>query len=242
MDGPVNHAIAFGAGVASFIAPCTLALVPAFMAYVAGLSLGDPARQGGRRARVTALFNTLMFVAGFTAVFVLLGSSLGALSQSLSDHAIWLNRIGGTLIIGLGLISLGLVRFSILERAHAPRFDWAGRIHYVGSLAVGATFAIGWVPCVGPILAAILVLAGTSQSVAEGATLLLAYSLGMMLPFLAAGVSAGWIRPLLERYGRALQYTNVAGGLLIVALGIVVFTNLMPVIAGFIPLGTTPTA
>ncbi len=237
MDQSVNLAVAFGAGVASFIAPCTLALVPAYVLYLGGLTLSDGDASSARATRGATLRSVLAFTLGFTSVFVLLGASLGALTQTLTDHSVWLNRVGGTLIILLGLMALGLLRIPLAQRGFAFRPQVSRQLHVAGAFLVGGTFAVSWVPCVGPILGAILVLAATTASVGEGALLLLAYALGMMLPFAAAGAFSGWTRTLLQRHGHALNYATHAGGVLLIALGIVVFTNLMPVIARYIPIG-----
>ena len=237
MEQSVNVGIAFIAGVASFIAPCTLALVPAYLAYLAGFTLTDQRAANPARVQAAIVLNVTLFAVGFAAVFVVLGSSLGALSSFAGDQAVWLNRIGGLLIIGFGLVALGLLRVPVLERGIVMDDSFARRLRYAGSLIVGGTFAVGWIPCVGPILGGILVLAATTGSAGSGAVLLTAYSLGIMLPFVLAGVFSGWTRVLLRRYGRALQYTTAAGGVLMIALGVIVFTNLMPVIASVAPVG-----
>jgi cytochrome c-type biogenesis protein len=187
------------------------------------------------RGSRASILNTLLFVAGFSSVFVLLGGSLGVLSASLQGNAIWLNRVGGALVIAFGLMTLGLFRVRALERGLTLNTGWAKRFRYIGSLLVGGAFAVGWVPCVGPILGAILVLAGTGGSAAAGAILLFAYSLGLMLPFFAAGVFSGWTRSLLSRHGRALTVMNYAGGAGLVVLGVVVYTNLISTLANYVP-------
>lgn len=240
MDQSINVGLAFIAGVASFIAPCTLALVPAYLAYLAGFTLSDPSTASSRRLQTATVLNVALFALGFTSVFVVLGSSLGAISSIAGDQAVWLNRIGGLLIIGFGLMTLGLLRVPVLERGFTVDDRFARRLSYVGSLIVGGTFAVGWIPCVGPILGAILVLAATTASAATGAVLLTAYSLGIMLPFVLAGAFSGWTRVLLRRYGRALQVAGASGGVLLIALGVIVFTNLMPVIASAVPMGVPP--
>ncbi len=237
MDQSLNLVVAFGAGAASFIAPCTLALVPAYVLYLGGLTLSDSDAAGARASRGATLRSVLAFTLGFTAVFVILGASLGALTQTLADHSVWLNRVGGALIILLGLMTMGLLRLPVAQRGFIVRPRVSRELHVAGSLLIGGAFALSWVPCVGPILGAILVLAATTASVGEGALLLLAYSLGLMLPFAAAGAFSGWTRALLQRHGQALNYATHVGGVLLIALGIVVFTNLMPVIARYIPIG-----
>ena len=240
MDQPLNVGLAFIAGIASFIAPCTLALVPAYLAYLAGFTLSDRAAAGRAQVQAATVLNVTLFAVGFTSVFVVLGSSLGALSSFAGDQAVWLNRIGGLLIIGFGLVALGLLRVPVLERGFTVDDRFARRLRYAGSFVVGGTFAVGWIPCVGPILGAILVLAATTGSAASGAVLLTAYSLGIMLPFVLAGAFSGWTRALLRRHGRSLQVAGAGGGVLLIALGVIVFTNLMPVIASLAPMGVPP--
>ena len=231
----VSLIVAFAAGITSFLAPCTLALVPAFLTYLAGFTLSSESGSSVGALRRATVLNTATFIVGFTMVFVLLGSSLGALSQAVGSNTVWLNRVGGVLIMAFGLTALGLVKVPMLERGFAPRLEFARRLRYFGSFLVGAAFAVSWVPCVGPILGAIFVLAGTSGSAQTGAVLLFAYSLGMMLPFLAAGTFTGMASGLMRRHGKTLQYTNYAGGVLLILLGVAVFTNLMPTLAGYLP-------
>ena len=235
----VNIAVAFGAGVTSFLAPCTLALVPAFLSYLAGFTLSEADKANATSVRLATILNTVMFVLGFTLVFVALGSSLGALSRVVGGNTIWLNRVGGTLIIAFGLAALGLLKIPALERGFAVPANFARRLRYAGSFLVGATFAVSWVPCVGPILGAIFVLAGTSGSAEQGAILLFAYSLGMILPFLGAGIFTGWTSVLMRRHGRVLTYANYVGAVLLIALGVTVFTNLLPVLTRYLPFNTS---
>lgn len=232
----VNVSVAFGAGVTSFLAPCTLALVPAFLSHLAGFTLSDADRASSKSVRLATILNTVTFVLGFTVVFTALGSSLGALSQAVGSNTVWLNRIGGVLIMAFGLAALGVLKVPAMQRGFQVQAGWARRLRYVGSFIVGATFAVSWVPCVGPILGAIFVLAGTSGSAQQGATLLFAYSLGMMLPFLGAGVFTGWTTVLMRRHGRVLAYANYVGSVLLIVLGIIVFTNLLPVLTKYLPL------
>ena len=207
----VGIATAFGAGVLSFVLPCTLALVPAYMAYLASFTLveagaGGPTRTTTLGATRTALIaNVILFALGFTAVFVALGASLGALSQLLIASGASLNRVSGVFLIALGLVTMGLVRLPFLERDYKLRLRPSQNLRYAGSFLVGATFALGRTPCVGPILGAIFVLAGTSGSVGQGALLLAAYSAGLMLPFVAAGITTSWTSALLRRHGRWLD-------------------------------------
>lgn len=214
--------IAFLAGLTSFFAPCVTVLVPAFLSHMAGVSLSD--LQSGNGSRQRAIFlNTIFFIIGFTVIFVLLGASIGFLSTLVRDFQVWLGRIGGVVIIYLGLASLKLVPspFSGLH-AGLPVRSSAG---YTSSALVGSAFAIGWSPCVGPVLAAILVLAGASASVTSGVILLLAYSIGLMLPFLIVGLFTARSYTFLSAHPRLINTLSMVGGVILIILGILVFTG-----------------
>ncbi|MBF8299435.1 MAG: cytochrome c biosis protein [Dehalococcoidia bacterium] len=238
MVQPVGMAVAFGAGLASFLAPCTLALVPGYVSYIAGVNLSQKQGSLTLRERLQGLSNAFLFACGFAATFTILGASLGALSEAFASFGVWLSRIGGIFIIVLGLMSLGLLRISFAERGYTAPLGKLRNVKLIGSFLVGSVFAIGWTPCVGPVLGAVFVLAGASGSAGQGALLLAAYALGMMLPFVAAGAAAGWTSWLLRKQGRWLVVGSQAAGVLLIGLGIVLFTGLMPVISQRLALGT----
>ena len=232
MVGEVGYAAAFAAGFLSFVAPCTLVLVPIFVSYLAGTTLNTTAELGESRYRLPVFLNTVAFVIGFTVIFVLLGASFGAVSGKISDSNLWLARVGGTIIILFGLVSMGLLKVPFLAQERTLSRLPGHNIKYLGSFVVGATMGVSWVPCVGPILGSILVLAGTSGSIADGSLLLLAYSIGMMLPFLAFGIFAGWGTQLIRNYGHVFRYSGYAAGLMLIVLGIIVFTDNLREITG----------
>lgn len=222
MIGNLTLQIAFLAGLSSFFAPCVTVLVPAFLSHMAGVSLSD--LQSGDTSRQKAIFlNTLLFILGFTIVFVLLGASIGFFSTLIRDFQVWIGRIGGIVIIYLGLASLKLVPspFSRLQAGLPVRSS----VGYLSSVLVGSAFAIGWTPCVGPVLAAILVLAGTSASLTSGVSLLLAYSIGLMLPFLVVGLFTARSSQFLSTHPRLINTLSILGGISLIILGILVFTN-----------------
>ena len=225
MVGEVGYVAAFIAGFLSFVAPCTLVLVPIFVAYLAGITLNSTDELGQARHRMPIFLNTVAFVLGFTAVFVLLGASLGAASETLSDSGVWLARVGGTIIIVFGLVSMGLLKIPLLMQERSLTLIPGRNVKYLGSFLVGSTMGIGWVPCVGPILGSILVLAGTTGSPADGALLLLVYATGMMLPFLAFGLFAGWGTRLIRQHGHLFRYSGYAAGAMLIVLGVIVFTD-----------------
>ncbi|RME81357.1 MAG: cytochrome c biogenesis protein CcdA [Zetaproteobacteria bacterium] len=179
--------VAVAAGLLSFLSPCVLPLVPAYLSYLSGV--GAQALEGKARARVFA--QAVWFVLGFSAVFVLLGASATAIGRFLLAHLIWFERIAGVLVVVFGLHFLGVLRWQWLMQD--KRFDFS-RVPVqggLGALLVGAAFAFGWTPCVGPILGAILALAGTQQTVGQGMLLLAAYSAGLAVPFLLAAWATG---------------------------------------------------
>ncbi|MBI2020655.1 cytochrome C biogenesis protein [Candidatus Daviesbacteria bacterium] len=219
--GEVNLILAFLAGLTSFFAPCVTVLVPAFLSHMAGVSLSDLQDDRGRQKVI--FLNTIFFIIGFTIVFVLLGASIGLLSTFVRNFQVWLGRVGGIVIIYLGLASLRLVPspFASLHIGLPARRS-AG---YLSSSLVGSSFAIGWTPCVGPVLAAILVLAGTTASLTFGVMLLLAYSVGLMLPFLLVGLFTARSSVFLAAHPRLINGLSMVGGVILIILGILVFTN-----------------
>lgn len=219
----VTLGIAFLAGLTSFFAPCVTVLVPAFLSHMAGVSLSDVQTSGNSSGQRTIFLNTIFFIIGFTVIFILLGASIGFLSQFIREFQVWLGRIGGVVIIYLGLASLRLVPspFSGLH-AGLPVRSSTG---YLSSAIVGSAFAIGWTPCVGPVLAAILVLAGTSASLLSGVTMLLAYSVGLMLPFLAVGLFTAQSSKFLSAHPGLINTLSIIGGVILILLGILVFTG-----------------
>jgi cytochrome c-type biogenesis protein len=211
---PLLAGLALIAGVLSFTSPCTLPLVPGYLGYLSGVSSGR-----GRTVGAAGLF-----VLGFSLVFAALGAGASSLGALLIEHRLVLERIAGALIVLLGLFVLGLVRPSALMREGRPLMGRA-RPGPGGALLLGLAFAVGWTPCVGPVLASILLLAGTQATVLRGVVLLLVYALGLGLPFLAAALFlqrfravSGWLR-------RHSMVLNSVGGVLLIAMGVLVFTD-----------------
>lgn len=221
---------AFAAGTVSFLSPCVLPLVPGYISYVAGESLVDPERTAGLSAKLPAVSLSLIFVTGFSTVFVLFGASATAIGQLLLEYRYETNIAGGTIIIVFGLFMVGLLRLPWLQRER--RFDVnipGGRP--LGAYVLGLAFAFGWTPCIGPILGAILTLGAASATVSDGTALLAVYSLGLGLPFIVAAAFTGaFLARLraLRRFGRWLQIC--AGGVM-VAMGVAMITGYMSAFA-----------
>lgn len=220
--------IAFIAGILSFLSPCVLPLVPAFLGYLAGTSLSDI--KEGHSGRLKIFLNTLLFVLGFAAVFSLIGVLLSSVLASVAVGArVWLGRIGGVIIILFALYLLKLIRLPFLEREH--KLAVKGKAGYVTSFVFGAAFAAGWTPCVGAVLGSVLTLAITDPAAAF--PLLFSYTLGLAFPFLLVGIFTSQATALIAKAGKWLAYFNYVVGILLLILGVLVFTNQLSLIANF---------
>lgn len=219
--------IAFLAGIVSFLSPCVLPIIPGFLAYLAGTSLSEAESKRG-----PIFMNALFFVFGFSAVFALLGVLLNTLLEGVAyDAQIWLSRIGGAIIIFFGLYLVGLWKPKFLLREHRLQVKHQFNSRHLTSFVFGAAFAVGWTPCVGAVLGGILALAATQPGSAFA--LLLSYALGLGLPFLIVGLFAAQAANWVRKYGRILGPINVAFGVLLILLGILIFTNNLARIASF---------
>ena len=220
----IGLAAAFAAGLVSFLSPCVLPLVPAYLSYVAGRSLDELESPSSSHARAVALGLSLMFVLGFSAVFVTLGASATAAGQLLLAYRYEANLIGGAIVIGFGLLMLGVLQIPLLQR------DWrvlsnvqGGRP--IGAFLLGVAFAFGWTPCIGPVLGAILTISASSAYAGSGVWLLSVYALGLGVPFLAAAAfTAGFLERIkkMRRLGRHLQ---AGAGVVMILMGIAMITG-----------------
>jgi len=222
---------AAAAGVVSFLSPCVLPLVPGYLSFVSGMSYADLSGEHNDTARRAALVRTVTanasaFVLGFATVFVVLGASATAVGQFLTGRAAVFSRIAGVVIILFGLHILGLLRIPLLYREKRLHAQTAPRT-LIGSFAVGMAFAFGWTPCIGPILGAVLTMAATRQTVPQGIGLLAVYSLGLGLPFVAAAVGVHYVMGFTARFRRYLRAVEMAGGVLLVGVGLLVFFDRM---------------
>jgi cytochrome c-type biogenesis protein len=244
MEENVTLLAAFGAGLLSFISPCVLPLVPGYLSYISGLSLdemrGTTTVAGGAgvgvavaaspAARRQVVLSSLAFILGFSLVFVALGAAATAVGQFLASQQAIFNRIAGTIIIVFGLHTMGVLRIEWLyqeKRVHTSRRP-AG---FIGAGLIGIAFAFGWTPCIGPILAGILALAGTQETVGEGVRMLAVYSLGLGVPFLATALMMNRFFVAMGRIRRHYHKIELISGALLVVIGLLIFTNKFTVIA-----------
>ncbi len=213
--------VAFGAGLLSFLSPCVLPLVPAYVGHLAGTSsLLTPESR-----RMVTLFHSAAFVLGFSLVFVGFWASIGFVGYVLPGYADLFRQVGAVVLIVLGLHQMGAFKIPLLYREFRMEPRLTSATTPVTSLLVGVAFAAGWTPCVGPVLAGIIGLASMSETVGQGTFLLVAYSLGLGVPFLATGLALAQASALLNRVKRYLNLISVASGVLLVAIGLLMLSN-----------------
>lgn len=223
---------AFIAGLLSFLSPCVLPLVPPYLCFIGGVSLSEMTDEGGappganRRVFASALF----FVFGFSLVFILFGATASFLGQVLAENMDWIGRIAGVMIIIMGVHFVGIVRIPMLYRE--ARFQGPAKpVGFFGAFLMGLAFAFGWTPCVGPILAVILMLAGAEDSVMHGTALLASYAAGIGIPFLLVAVAVGPALKLMPGIRRHMGAVEKSIGVLLILTGILFLTGAMADIA-----------
>ena len=220
--------ISFTAGLLSFLSPCVLPLIPSYVSFITGLSLDDI-----QRSRRVTLIHSLLFIAGFTIVFLALGATATVLGRMLLRHRDWVGRIGGVLVIVLGLYLLGVLNIGALARER--RVHVANKpLGYLGTLLVGMAFAAGWTPCIGPILGGVLTYTASSADLNRGLVLLFAYSLGLAVPFLLAALMIDRFIEIFQRYRVALVWISRVSGLLLIAVGLLMITGSMTVLSAWL--------
>ena len=223
MNESLGILVAFSAGLFSFLSPCVLPLFPSYLSFITGMSV-DRLTSDASGVRSTVLLNSIAFIAGFTTVFVSLGASFSAAGQFLFAYRDWIRIAGGALIIVFGLYIAGVLRVGMFSRTKQlqVRNKPAG---FLGSYLVGLTFAIGWTPCVGPILGSILTLASNDKTVQQGIALLFGYSAGLGVPFLLSSLALGGFLKFFKKYRPFIPTVERVAGVLLVAVGLLVVTN-----------------
>ena len=218
-------AIAFGTGLLSFLSPCVLPLVPSYLTFVTGVSFDDLTR-----ARRSALVHALLFVLGFTLIFVALGASATAMGRLLIHYRLWITRLGGALVILFGLYLLGAVRVGAFDRERRVHLG-NKPVGYLGTVLVGIAFGAGWTPCLGPILGAILTYTAAEADLSRGLALLLAYSAGLAVPFLLAAVAVERFLDTVTRIRPYLARVSQVSGALLIVVGLLMMFGYLTVLS-----------
>lgn len=231
MDVTVSFPLAFAAGLVSFLSPCVLPVVPSYVAFVSGLTLEELKDGTSRSARWGAVLHSVLFVAGFTAVFMTLGWAATAAGQSFARLLPWLNRVGGAVLIVFGLYLAGVLRLAWLSGER--RLHLASRPSgWTGSFLVGVAFGAGWTPCVGPVLASILLYAGMEGTRGEGIALLAIYAVGLGIPFVAASAMFNGFLASLRHVRRWTVPLGRIAGAVLVLVGLMMVTGSYATVAG----------
>ena len=227
--------IAFGAGLASFLSPCVLPLIPSYVTFITGMTLDDVAR-----AKRTALVHSLLFVLGFSLIFLALGASATLLGRLLVTYRVWISRVGGVLVLIFGRYLLGVFNLGAFARERRVHIT-DKPLGYLGTVVVGIAFGAGWTPCIGPILGSILTYAATQADVSRGVGLLAAYSLGLAIPFVLAAVAIERFVAVFQRMRSGMVWVSRISGALLVVVAILMLTDYLTVITGVLQ-GWTPAA
>jgi len=228
----IPYIVAFTGGLLSFFSPCVLPLVPAYLANLAGVTAIDPQT---RKSYLPALFHSLSFVLGFSLIFIGLGASVGLIGTTITAHSALLRQIAGGLIIAFGIFLIAAFKLPWLNYEKRLKTTVSSNPGYLRSIGIGAAFALGWTPCIGPILGAILTIAWSSQTAAEGALLLTIYSLGLGIPFIILGLVWGAIMPWWKNINRHLGTISIVSGALLIIVGILILTGNLAWLGQFVP-------
>lgn len=232
MHTQVNLSVAFLAGLASFISPCVLPLVPSYLSFLTGTSLEDLKRQSSAAVKARTIVHALAFICGFTVIFVMIGLSASAIGGVFTDHRRDVEIVGGGIIVVFGLHMMGVLRIPLLMMDKRFHVAGARRPSLAVSFLIGLGFAAGWSPCIGPILS-LIILKASQEKVAEATYLLLGYSAGLAIPFLIVAAAITQSLGALDRIKRFLPAIEATSGGILVATGLVVATDQFTRIAGF---------
>jgi cytochrome c-type biogenesis protein len=225
---------AFSAGLLSFVSPCVLPLVPSYISYITGLSVEQLADAGERqRFRRAIIANSLLFIAGFSTVFIAFGASASLVGQLLIVYQDYLRRFGGILIIVFGLYLLGVLNLTFLTTERRLHFH-SRPAGLLGSFLIGVAFAAGWTPCVGPVLGTILLYASTTDSLTNGVALLTFYSLGLGLPLFATALGVDRFLAYFKQIRGYLWGVSTVSGALLVVVGVLIYANSLTIITSFL--------
>jgi len=229
----LTFGLVFLAGLTSFFYPCVLSLVPVYVGYLAGMTVGGESES---QKRLVTFTHGLAFVLGFSLVFILFNIIAASLGGLLFDLRTWLEKVGGVLVVIFGLHMIGVFRIPFLEYDARVHTHINPRWGYLSSFFIGIFFSAGWSPCIGPVLGAIMTFSFNGGSILTGSLLGAVYSAGLAIPFLLAALGTGWVTVLLRRYSRAMRIIEIVMGALLVVAGILLFIGSFNILASYVPL------
>lgn len=226
----ISFILAFSAGLLSFLSPCVLPLIPAYVSYLTGSAVSD-IKTG--RDKLNLLYKSIGFILGFSLVFIVLGASVSTIGKLFNSNLDILRKIGGIIVIIFGLHITGIfkIRLFYYEKRLLPFGESSKSI---GSVFVGMAFAAGWTPCIGPILSSILIYAGSMATIGKGILLLVMYSAGLAVPFLFTAIAIGSFSKYFKKLSKYLPVISVISGILMIAMGVLIFTNRLTIISRYL--------
>ncbi|MBI5874918.1 MAG: cytochrome c biogenesis protein CcdA [Deltaproteobacteria bacterium] len=235
MNQEVSIPIAFLFGFLSFVSPCVLPLVPSYISFVTGISFEElTGSNGGKELKKVILVNSLMFILGFSAVFVSMGASATFAGELLRTYQDIIRKVGGVVIILLGIHIVGIINFRILQQDKRLHFFREKPAGILGSFLIGVGFAAGWTPCIGPILATILMMAASSDTLLHGVLLLIVYSLGLAIPFFLTAIGITTFLKHFNRLKRHMRVVSIATGSLLIITGALIYFNYFAIFTGYL--------
>ncbi|MBW9145933.1 cytochrome c biogenesis protein CcdA [Clostridium sp. CM028] len=225
----ISILLAFSAGLLSFLSPCVLPLVPAYISYLTGSSI-EELKDG--KAKLSVLYKSFGFVLGFSIIFILMGVSITSLGKLLITHKNLFRKVGGTIIVVFGLHTIGLFKIKLFYRE--KRFLYFDKIKGpFSSVIMGMAFATGWTPCIGPILSSILIYATSMNSIGKGVLLLIMYSLGLAVPFILTAMAIGSFTKQFRKFSIYLPIISIISGVLMIIMGVMIFTNKLAILSQY---------
>lgn len=225
----ISMLLAFSAGLLSFLSPCVLPMIPAYVSYLTGTSIKELREE---KPKLLVLYKSIGFVIGFSIIFILMGVSVTSLGKVFITHRNLFRKVGGILIIIFGVHTMGIIKFGFLYRE--KRFLKTDKIRgSFSSVFLGMAFAAGWTPCIGPILSSILIYATSTQSIGKGIFLLGMYSLGMAIPFLFTALAIGSISKYLKKISKYFLLISIISGSLLIVMGLLIYTNKLAVLSQY---------
>lgn len=227
----VSFPAAFTAGILSFLSPCVLPLIPAYFTFITGFSLEELTENRNSEIRKKVFLSTVLFVSGFSLIFILMGASASYLGSLMFNHRELIRIIGGILIILMGVHLIGIIRIPGLDVEKRINIE-KKPLHFLGIVIIGMAFGAGWSPCIGPLLGSILIIAGSQETVWQGILLLAIYSAGLALPFIIISAFIHLLLIFIKKASHVLKYVNATAGILLIIVGVILVTNKLHVFIG----------